>query len=79
LWNRWILREVAKLIVEHVIKVFESHERWKYSYINVLYKKTYREPFDECLVNPIIEEIINRASLRYHRREFSKALRSSYN
>jgi hypothetical protein len=57
LWNRWILREVAKLIVEHVIKVFESHKRWKYSYINVLYKKTYREPFDECLVNPIIEEI----------------------
>jgi hypothetical protein len=60
LWNRWILREVAKLIVEHVIKVFESHERWKYSYINVLYKKTYREPFDECLVNPIIEEIEKR-------------------
>jgi hypothetical protein len=59
LWNRWILREVAKLIVEHVIKVFESHERWKYSYINVLYKEIYREPFDECLVNPIIEEIIN--------------------
>jgi hypothetical protein len=57
LWNRWILREVAKLIVEHIIKVFESHEKWKYSYINVLYKKTYREPFDECLVNPIIEEI----------------------
>jgi hypothetical protein len=57
LWNRWILREVEKLIVEHVIKVFESHERWKYSYINVLYKKIYREPFDECLVNPIIEEI----------------------
>jgi hypothetical protein len=39
--------------------VFESHEKWKYSYINVLYKKTYREPFDECLVNPIIEEIEN--------------------
>jgi len=57
LWNRWILREVAKFIVEHVIKVFESHEMWKYSYINVLYKKAYREPFDECLVNPIIEEI----------------------
>jgi len=57
LWNRWMLHEVAKLIVEHVIKVFESHEMWKYSYINVLYKKTYREPFDECLVNPIIEEI----------------------
>jgi len=59
LWNRWILREVAKLIVEHIIKVFESHERWKYLYTNVLYKKTYREPFDECLVNPIIEEIVN--------------------
>jgi len=59
LWNRWILREIAKLIVEHVIKVLESHERWKYSYINVLYRKTYREPFDEYLVNPIIEEIIN--------------------
>jgi len=57
LWNRWILREVAKFIVEHVVKVFESHERWKYSYINVLYRKTYREPFYECLVNPIIEEI----------------------
>jgi hypothetical protein len=57
LWNRWILREVAKFIVEHVIKVFESHEKWKYSYINILYKKTYREPFDECLVNPIIEGI----------------------
>jgi len=60
LWNRWILSELAKLIVEHIIKVFESHERWKYSYINVLYKKTYREPFDECLVNPIIEEIEKR-------------------
>jgi hypothetical protein len=57
LWNRWILREIAKFIVEHVIKVFESHEKWRYSYINILYKKTYREPFDECLVNPIIEEI----------------------
>ena len=59
LWNRWILREIAEFIVEHVIKVFESHEKWKYSYINVLYKKTYREPFDKCLVNPIIEEIEN--------------------
>jgi len=59
LWNRWILREVAKFIVEHVIKVFESHEKWKYSYINILYKKTYREPFDEYLINPIIEEIEN--------------------
>ena len=57
LWNHWILREAAKLIVEYVIKVLESHEMWKYSYINVLYKKTYREPFDECLVNSIIEEI----------------------
>ena len=57
LWNRWILREIAKFIVEHIIKVFESHEKWRYSYINILYKKTYREPFDECLVNPIIEEI----------------------
>jgi hypothetical protein len=57
LWNRWILREAAKFIVEHVIKVFESHEKWKYSYINILYKKTYRELFDECLINPIIEEI----------------------
>jgi hypothetical protein len=59
LWNRWILSELAKLIVEHVIKVFESHEKWKYSYINVLYKKIYREPFDEYLVNPIIKEIEN--------------------
>jgi hypothetical protein len=57
LWNRWILHEIAEFIVEHVIKVFESHEKWRYSYINVLYKRTYREPFDECLVNPIIEEI----------------------
>jgi hypothetical protein len=57
LWNRWILREIANFIVEHIIKVFESHEKWKYSYINVLYRKTYREPFDECLVKPIIEEI----------------------
>ena len=57
LWNRWILHEIAKFIVEHVIKVFESHEKWRYSYINILYKKTYREPFDEYLVNPIIEEI----------------------
>jgi hypothetical protein len=59
LWNRWILREVAKLIVEHVIKVFESNEKWKYSYVNVLYKKIYGEPFDEYLVNPIIKEIEN--------------------
>jgi hypothetical protein len=59
LWNHWILREAAKFIVEHVIKVFESHEKWKYSYINILYKKTYREPFDEYLINPIIEEIEN--------------------
>jgi hypothetical protein len=57
LWNRWILHEIAKFIVEHVIKVFESHEKWRYSYINILYKKVYREPFDEYLVKPIIEEI----------------------
>ena len=59
LWNCWILREIAKFIVEHIIKVFESREKWKYSYINILYKKTYREPFDEYLINPIIEEIEN--------------------
>jgi hypothetical protein len=57
LWNRWILHEIAKFIVEHVVKVFESHEKWRYLYINILYRKTYREPFDECLINPIIEEI----------------------
>jgi hypothetical protein len=56
-WNRWILGEVAKLIVEHVIKVFKSHEKWRYSYVNVLYAKTRKEPFAECLVNPIIREI----------------------
>ena len=56
-WNRWILGEIAKLIVEHVIKVFKSHEKWRYSYVNVLYTKTRKEPFAECLVNPIIREI----------------------
>jgi len=57
LWNYWILSEIAEFIVEHVIKVFKSHERWKYSYVNVLYKKVYIEPFDKCLVDPIIKEI----------------------
>jgi len=57
LWNRWILSEIAKFVVEHVIKVFKSHEKWRYSYLNVLYKSVYREPFNECLANPIIKEI----------------------
>ena len=57
LWNRWILGEIAKLIIEHVIKVFKLHEKWRYSYVNVLYAKTRKEPFAECLVNPIVREI----------------------
>jgi len=57
LWNRWILGEIAKFIIEHVIKIFKSHEKWRYSYINILYAKTYKEPFNDYLVNPIIKEI----------------------
>jgi len=57
LWNLWMLREIAKLIIERVIKVFKSHEKWKYSYLNVLYKRVHKKLFDMCLANPIIEEI----------------------
>jgi len=58
-WNRWILSEIAKFVIEHVIKVFKSHEKWKYSYLNVLYKRASGELFKEYLVNPVVREIEN--------------------
>jgi len=59
LWNRWILSEIAKFTTDHIIGVFKSHKKWKYSYVNLLYRKVYREPFDACLVSPILREIEN--------------------
>jgi len=58
-WNIWILDEIAKFITDSVIEVFKSHEKWKYSFINILYTDVNREPFSARLINPIKNKIEN--------------------
>ncbi|MGC9202933.1 MAG: sacsin N-terminal ATP-binding-like domain-containing protein [Thermoproteota archaeon] len=56
-WNKWMLEEVAKFVINSVINSFKAHDTWKYSYTNVLCSTIYHSPFDTYLANPINNEI----------------------
>jgi hypothetical protein len=65
-WNRWLLEEAVKFITQKIIKIFQSHEKWRFSYTTVLLTSTKPYIVSEYLLNPIEKEIREGAHLITH-------------
>jgi hypothetical protein len=71
-WNKWLLEEIQKFIIEYVIPEFRQNPTWKFSYTCVLCGNA-PHIIDECLAKPLSEEIINGTHILDLNEEFLKS------
>ncbi len=72
-WNRWLLEEAVNILIQKIIKIFKIHERWKFSYTNVLITRAKPYMIDRYLLNPIESEIRNGDHFVRHDGSFVRA------
>ena len=71
-WNKWLLKEIQKFIIEYVIPEFKQNHTWKFSYTCVLHGNA-PHIIDEYLAKPLSEEIINGTHILDLNEEFFKS------